>query len=99
MNTVELFSGIGGFRVASDLRFHQTLWANDICPKATKVYRDQFGGETFHEGDVQHFIDTIPPHELLTGGFPCQPFSSAGKKEGIRDSSASSSLGFGVKSL
>ncbi len=86
MNAVELFSGIGGFRVASDLRFHRTLWANDICPKATEVYRDRFGGETFHEGDVQHFIDAIPSHELLTGGFPCQPFSSAGKKEGIRDS-------------
>ncbi len=86
MNTVEFYSGIGGFRVASDLRSHQTVWANDISPKATKVYRDQFGGESVHEGDVRRFLDAIPPHDLLTGGFPCQPFSSAGKKQGIRDS-------------
>ena len=85
MRTVELFSGIGGFRLAADQRGHQTVWANDSCPKACRVYRDRFGAETLNEGDIRKLQSQVPPHELLTAGFPCQPFSSAGKKLGVKD--------------
>lgn len=85
MKTVELFAGIGGFRVAADGIPLRTVWANDICPKACTVYRSRFGSGELHEGDIVDIADTIPSHDLLTGGFPCQPFSSAGKKHGIRD--------------
>jgi DNA (cytosine-5)-methyltransferase 1 len=85
MKTVELFSGIGGFRVAADARGIKTVWANDICGKACSVYRDRFGPDVLHEGDIAELADSIPAHDLLTGGFPCQPFSSAGKKRGIND--------------
>ncbi len=85
LTTVELFSGIGGFRLALDQRRARTLWANDISPKACDVYRDNFGRAELREGDLRDHADTIPPHDLLTAGFPCQPFSSAGKKKGIRD--------------
>lgn len=85
MKTVELFAGIGGFRIASDRCGMETVWANDICPKACKVYGDRFGEGPIREGDIRQLLDEIPPHELLTGGFPCQPFSSAGKKRGIKD--------------
>ena len=84
MNTVELFSGIGGFRIAADRLSFQTLWANDRCPKACAVYRTRFGDGELREGDVYDYVESIPSHDLLTAGFPCQPFSSAGKKEGIR---------------
>jgi DNA (cytosine-5)-methyltransferase 1 len=82
--TVELFCGIGGFRIAAEAVGLKTIWANDIESKACQVYRDQFGSP-LKEGDIHDFLDEIPPHDVLSGGFPCQPFSSAGKKLGIRD--------------
>lgn len=85
MKCIELFAGIGGFRVACDELQIQTIWANDIDAKASKVYRDRFGEDIFIEGDIISHVNAIPDHDLLTGGFPCQPFSSAGKKLGIED--------------
>ncbi|GFM87636.1 hypothetical protein PSCICO_30350 [Pseudomonas cichorii] len=85
MKAIELFSGIGGFRIACDSLGIETIWANDINTKAAAVYRANFGSESFHEGDINLLLDTIPDHDILTGGFPCQPFSSAGKKLGIED--------------
>ncbi len=85
MNTIELFAGIGGFRLAADRVSLKTLWANDICTKACNVYRSQFGASELREGDILDLASSIPEHDLMTGGFPCQPFSSAGKKRGIRD--------------
>lgn len=85
MKAIELFSGIGGFRLACDANDITTVFANDIKENACAVYKDRFGHDVLREGDIKDFIDEIPDHDLLTGGFPCQSFSSAGKKEGIRD--------------
>ncbi len=85
MRTIELFAGIGGFRIAADYLKFDTIWANDHCPKACRVYRHNFGPDSILQGDIKGLIDEIPPHDLLTAGFPCQPFSSAGKKQGIKD--------------
>lgn len=85
MKAIELFSGIGGFRLACDANDITTVFANDIKENACAVYKDRFGQDVLREGDIKEFIEDIPDHDLLTGGFPCQSFSSAGKKEGIRD--------------
>jgi DNA (cytosine-5)-methyltransferase 1 len=85
MRTVELFSGIGGFRIAADARGLRTLWANDISPSACSIYRNRFGDKELREGDIKELKGELPDHEILTGGFPCQPFSSAGKKKGVHD--------------
>lgn len=85
IKTVELFSGIGGFRLALDRLDVETVWANDFNAIASKVYRDRFGDKGYVEGDIWELINDVPSHDLLTGGFPCQPFSAAGKKRGIED--------------
>lgn len=82
---IELFAGIGGFRLACDNLGINTIWANDIEPKAVKVYKDNFGENSIVLGDINNLISDIPNHDILTGGFPCQPFSKAGKKQGIDD--------------
>jgi DNA (cytosine-5)-methyltransferase 1 len=83
--SVELFAGIGGFRLAMDKVGVQTIWANDIDPMAAAVYTHAFGSTEFRAGDIRILGNSIPDHDILTAGFPCQPFSSAGKKQGVRD--------------
>lgn len=83
---VELFCGIGGFRIAAERHGIRTLWANDLAPLACKVYRSRFGAEELREGEIVRLKANIPRgFALLTAGFPCQPFSNAGKKMGVRD--------------
>ncbi len=85
MRAVELFCGIGGFRIALDDLQIETVFANDIDPKAAFVYKNNFGTDIFIQGDIKQYENLIPAHDILTAGFPCQPFSSAGKKMGIAD--------------
>jgi DNA (cytosine-5)-methyltransferase 1 len=82
---VELFCGIGGFRLACDELGIKTVWANDASEDSCAVYARVFGGREIVEGQIEDNKHSIPRHDLLTAGFPCQPFSSAGKKQGIRD--------------
>lgn len=82
---VELFAGIGGFRIACDRMGLTTVWANDFSDVSCEVYRSRFGAKELVQGDINSLIDLVPDHDILTAGFPCQPFSSAGKKLGIND--------------
>lgn len=83
--TIELFAGIGGFRLAAEALGLKTVWANDIEPFAASVYRNAFPSSPFVEGDIHDYLDAVPRHDILTAGFPCQPFSFAGKKAGMSD--------------
>lgn len=85
LKTVELFAGIGGFRVGADENGIKTIWANDIDDNAVKVYKSKYGDDSIIQGDINTLIEKIPDHDILTGGFPCQPFSRAGKKLGVDD--------------
>ena len=86
MKAIELFCGIGGFRLGTEPLGIRTIFANDINEKVVDVYEDNFGKGCVTKGDIRDIpVANIPEHELLCAGFPCQPFSSAGKKLGIND--------------
>ncbi|NET70398.1 MAG: DNA (cytosine-5-)-methyltransferase [Sphaerospermopsis sp. SIO1G2] len=87
LTAVELFAGIGGFRLGLENASIKTIWANDINKLSCKVYQSNFGADSIVLGDINNIpLSDIPKHDILTAGFPCQPFSPAGKKLGIRDS-------------
>ena len=86
LKAVELFAGIGGFRLGMANANIETIWANDINELSCQVYESNFGKDSLALGDINKIpISDIPNHHLLTAGFPCQPFSPAGKKLGVRD--------------
>ncbi|MEH2114022.1 DNA cytosine methyltransferase [Nostoc sp.] len=94
LKALELFAGIGGFRLGMANANIQTVWANDINELCCKVYESNFGKDSIVLGDINEIsILDIPNHDILTAGFPCQPFSPAGKKLGVRDRVGPSTFG------
>jgi DNA (cytosine-5)-methyltransferase 1 len=81
---IDLFCGIGGFRLALQNIGATCLFSSEINEHACKMYQENFGDNPFC--DITKLDPhTLPNFDLLCGGFPCQSFSSAGKKEGFND--------------
>ncbi len=86
MRVCSLFSGIGGI----DLGFIQVgfdvVWANEFDRDAAATYRANFGNDHLVEDDIRKIAaKDIPDFDVLAAGFPCQPFSIAGKQKGFSD--------------
>lgn len=88
---VDLFAGIGGIRLgvenaASRLGVStECVFTSEWDKWANKTYAANWPGETIH-GDITAIAEAdIPDHDLLLAGFPCQPFSQAGHKQGFSD--------------
>ena len=83
IKTVELFAGVGGFRLGLEQASSnfKTIWANQWEPSMKKQYAfdcyiSHFGNDVNHIcKDIAEVKGTIPDHDLLVGGFPCQDYS------------------------
>jgi DNA (cytosine-5)-methyltransferase 1 len=88
LKVVSLFSGVGGldWGFYNNPQFFELVFANDFNHEACNTYRANFKEHNhLHEGDIKLLFDKIPKHDLLIGGFPCQPFSLAGLRKGFED--------------
>uniref|UniRef100_A0A7S1FBL9 DNA (cytosine-5-)-methyltransferase n=1 Tax=Noctiluca scintillans TaxID=2966 RepID=A0A7S1FBL9_NOCSC len=80
----ELFAGIGGFRLGLDVLGGHCVFASEIDKHAAATYALNFG-ET-PAGDITECAEQdIPDFDLLTAGFPCQSFTTAGIRGGLDD--------------
>ena len=81
-----LFSGIGGFDLASEWMGWKNVFHCEYDPFCQKVLKHHFPNSKLYK-DVRTFDATnyLGRIDLLSGGFPCQPFSSAGKRKGTED--------------
>ncbi len=95
--TVSLFAGIGGFDLGFEYAGFNIIWANDFDKYACETYRANVGNQIV-QGDINIEQENIPEHDVLIGGFPCQPFSTLGKLKGFEDADRGS-LFFVIKDI
>jgi DNA (cytosine-5)-methyltransferase 1 len=81
---IDLFAGIGGFRIAMQNLGGECVFSSEIDFYAQKSYQINFG-ELPHGDITQIEASKVPNHDILCGGFPCQAFSIAGRKGGFND--------------
>ncbi len=87
-NFIDLFAGVGGFRLALNRLGGRCVFSSEINESATLTYKENFGDDGTHFGDItlNETKSKIPDHfDILAGGFPCQAFSIAGHRKGFED--------------
>lgn len=83
---IDLFAGIGGFRIALQNLGGKCLFTSEWDKEAQRTYRANFGEVPFGDITKEETKSYIPDNfDVLCGGFPCQAFSIAGKRGGFED--------------
>lgn len=81
---IDLFAGIGGFRLAFEKMGYKCVFSAEINTHACEVYKENFGDDPYC--DITKLKPSIiPDFDLLCAGFPCQAFSISGKQKGFYD--------------
>jgi DNA (cytosine-5)-methyltransferase 1 len=80
----DLFAGIGGFRLAFEKANYKCVFSCEINEACQQVYSHNFGDTPVN--DIRKIdVQKLPYFDVLTAGFPCQPFSICGRKKGFHD--------------
>lgn len=81
---IDLFAGIGGMRQAAEANGGTCVFSSEINREAAATYEANFGERPY--GDITEVAENdVPDHDVIFGGFPCQPFSICGFKRGFED--------------
>ena len=83
MKFIELFAGIGAFRLGLENTGHECVWANEWLERPRKIYARNFGEQPDGRDIRDVSAGDLPDADLLVGGFPCATFSVAGKRTGF----------------
>ena len=82
---IDLFAGLGGFRLALESLGAKCVYSSEWDKPVRKVYSDNF--DEIPDGDITQVDEkSVPDHDILCAGFPCQAFSISGKQHGFEDS-------------
>ena len=82
---IDLFAGLGGFRLALESLEAKCVYSSEWDKPVRKVYSDNF--DEIPDGDITQVDEkSVPDHDILCAGFPCQAFSISGKQHGFEDS-------------
>lgn len=84
---VDLFAGIGGFHAALGALGGECVYASEWDKDAARIYERNWNFKP--DGDITLAANeetmSVPEHDVLVGGFPCQPFSKSGKQKGMEE--------------
>ncbi len=99
---IDLFAGIGGVKIGFENAGFSCVFSNDIDKHCKLTFDSNFAKDfeystELYLGDISQIDEHIlPEFEILTGGFPCQPFSIAGYREGFQDKDGRGNLFFDI---
>ncbi len=85
MKVASLFCGCGGLDLGFERAGFDIVWANDFDKYAVQTYNANFKTKAICADINTINLNDIPKHDVLIGGFPCQPFSMMGEKKGFDD--------------
>ena len=86
LKMIDLFAGTGAFSLAfMSTKEVDVVFANDMVDHSKTIYDKNFEHKLKIKDINKIEVEDIPCHDILTGGFPCQPFSIAGNQEGFND--------------
>ena len=98
--TIDLFAGIGGIRKGFESVGFETVFANDFDPYCKYTYDENNSEPKLIIADINEYpIKDIPEFHILLGGFPCQPFSIAGYRQGFNDTRGRGNLFFRIAEI
>ncbi|MBM6385237.1 MAG: DNA (cytosine-5-)-methyltransferase [Paenibacillus sp.] len=98
MKFIDLFAGLGGFNLALSSLGHECVFASEIDENLRDIYFKNHNIKV--HGDLKEInIEDVPEHDILCGGFPCQPFSKAGEQNGFNDEKSGDLFYYIVKIL
>ena len=98
--TIDLFAGVGGIRIGFENAGFKTVFANDFDAQCKITYDLNFKNSKLVVEDIKKIgLDDLPEFDFLLGGFPCQPFSIAGFRQGFSDHKNRGNLFFDITEI
>lgn len=99
MEVASFFAGVGGIELAFEQAGFTTVFANELDRYARETYSANFNVELNPEDINDLPAESVPLTDVMTGGFPCQPFSQAGYRQGFDDEQGRGNLYFELDRL
>lgn len=100
LKVASFFTGVGGIDIGFEQTGgYETVYANELDKFAVQTFESNFGIQADHRDITSVDVDDIPDFDVMLAGFPCQPFSVAGRREGFSDTGGRGQVYFEVERI